>query len=195
MAVRAGDAILAVDGRPVDPRLGPAPLLAGAAGQPVELTVQPAGGGERAPASWCVPLDDEQALRYQAWVAGRRAAVHELSGGRLGYLHIPDMVANGWAQLHRDLLLEVAREGLVVDVRDNNGGHTSELVLEKLARTVVGWDQPRAAARSTLPGQRAARADRRGHQRARGLRRRHRHRRLQAARASARWSARAPGAA
>ena len=48
-AVRAGDEILAVDGRPVDPRLGPAPLLVGAAGEPVELTVQPAGGGGGAP--------------------------------------------------------------------------------------------------------------------------------------------------
>ena len=98
-----------------------------------------------------LPLDDEKALRYQAWVAGRRAATHELSGGRVGYLHIPDMVANGWAQLHRDLILEIAREGLVVDVRDNNGGHTSELVLEKLARTVQGWDNPRGNPAVTYP--------------------------------------------
>jgi len=150
VAVRAGDEILAVDGRPVDPRLGPAPLLAGAANVPIELTVQPAGGGEVRRVV-VLPLDDEKVLRYQAWVAGRRAATHELSGGRVGYLHIPDMVANGWAQLHRDLILEVAREGLVVDVRDNNGGHTSELVLEKLARTVKGWDNPRGNPSVTYP--------------------------------------------
>jgi tricorn protease len=150
VAVRAGDAILAVDGRPVDPRLGPAPLLAGAAGVPVELTVQPAEGDEVRRVV-VVPLDDERTLRYQAWVADRRAAVHETSGGRVGYLHIPDMVANGWAQLHRDLVLEVARDGLVVDVRDNNGGHTSELVLEKLARRVRGWDHNRTGPPNTYP--------------------------------------------
>ena len=83
------------------------------------------------------------------------------------------MVANGWAQLHRDLILEVARDGPVVDVRDNNGGHTSELVLEKLARTVKGWDIPRQPG-PTYPAC-AARADRRGDQPARRLRRRHRH--------------------
>lgn len=149
VAVRAGDVILAVDGRPVDPRLGPAPLLAGAGAVPVELTVQT---GDEPPRRVVVlPLEDERALRYQAWVAGRRAAVHEASGGRVGYLHIPDMVANGWAQLHRDLILEVAREGLVVDVRDNNGGHVSELVLEKLARRVRGWVFNRTSPPETYP--------------------------------------------
>jgi tricorn protease len=49
------------------------------------------------------------------------------------------MIANGWAQLHRDLRLEVRREGLIVDVRQNRGGHLSQLVVERLARTVVGW--------------------------------------------------------
>ena len=149
VAVRAGDVVLAVDGRPVDPRLGPAPLLAGAASSPVELTVQT--GDERPRRVVVLPLDDERTLRYQAWVAGRRAAVHEASGGRVGYLHVPDMVANGWAQLHRDLILEVAREGLVVDVRDNNGGHVSELVLEKLARRVRGWGYNRTAPPETYP--------------------------------------------
>jgi tricorn protease len=49
------------------------------------------------------------------------------------------MVSTGWAQLHRDLRMEMAREGVVVDLRENRGGHTSELVVEKLARRVVGW--------------------------------------------------------
>ena len=78
-------------------------------------------------------------LRYHDWVADRRAYVHEKSGGRLGYLHVPDMVANGWAELHRDLRLEVRREGLIVDVRENRGGHLSQLVVEKLGRKIIGW--------------------------------------------------------
>ena len=62
------------------------------------------------------------------------------SEGRLGYLHVPDMMAPGWAQLHRDLSRETARDGLILDVRGNGGGHTSQLVVEKLARKVIGWD-------------------------------------------------------
>ncbi|MEU1280850.1 S41 family peptidase [Streptomyces sp. NPDC005805] len=142
VALRAGDALVAVDGRPVDPVRGPWPLLVGTAGQPVELTVSPAGGGEQRHAV-VVPIADEEPLRYHAWVADRRRHVHEQSGGRLGYLHVPDMQAPGWAQIHRDLRIEVAREGLVVDVRENRGGHTSQLVVEKLARRIVGWDLPR----------------------------------------------------
>ncbi|WP_053750796.1 S41 family peptidase [Streptomyces sp. MMG1533] len=142
VAVRAGDAIVAVAGMPVDPVTGPGPLLVGTAGKPVELTISPSGGGEVRHAV-VVPTADEEPLRYHAWVADRRAYVHEKSGGRLGYLHVPDMQAPGWAQIHRDLRVEVAREGLVVDVRENRGGHTSQLVVEKLARRIVGWAVPR----------------------------------------------------
>lgn len=150
VAVRIGDAITAVDGRPVDPVAGPGPLLLGTAHRPTELTVAPAGGGNPRHVV-VVPLADEEPLRYHDWVAGRRAHVHERSGGRLGYLHVPDMVGSGWAQLHRDLRVEVARDGLVVDVRENRGGHTSQLVVEKLARKIVGWDMPRGMSAYSYP--------------------------------------------
>ncbi|WP_371796252.1 S41 family peptidase [Streptomyces sp. NBC_01718] len=151
VAVHTGDAILAVDGQEIDPLTGPGPLLTGSAGKPVELTVEPADGGNLRHVV-VVPTADEEALRYHAWVADRRAYVHEQSGGRLGYLHVPDMVGSGWAQLHRDLRVEVAREGLVVDVRENRGGHTSQLVVEKLARRIVGWDLPRGMQPYSYPG-------------------------------------------
>ena len=141
VAVRAGDELVAVDGRPVDPVRGPGPLLAGTAGKPVELTVvSPAAAPRRAVV---VPLRDERRLRYQDWVAGRRRLVRELGGGRLGYLHIPDMVAMGWAHFSRDLRTEMRFDALVMDVRGNSGGHISQLVVEKLARQVIAWDMGR----------------------------------------------------
>ncbi|MGN9845592.1 S41 family peptidase [Nonomuraea sp. H19] len=142
VAVRPGDAIIAVGGRPVDPVRGPLALLAGTADRPIELTVRPASGGD--PRRVVVtPIADETQLRYHDWVEGRRAYVREASSGRLGYLHVPDMVASGWAQFHRDLRTEMAFDGLVVDVRENGGGHLSELVLEKLSRKVTGWARAR----------------------------------------------------
>ncbi|MEV0679930.1 PDZ domain-containing protein [Actinosynnema sp. NPDC050436] len=142
VAVRAGDAIVAVDGRRVDPLTGPAPLLVGTAGKPVELTVRPGGGGEPRRVV-VVPLEDDVPLRYHAWVADRRARTHELSDGRVGYLHVPDMMGRGWAQLHRDLRVELVRDAVVLDVRENGGGHTSQLVVEKLARKIIGWQRGR----------------------------------------------------
>ncbi|HET7243740.1 MAG TPA: S41 family peptidase [Streptosporangiaceae bacterium] len=147
--IAAGDGLLAVDGRPVGPD-GPGPLLMGAAGKPVELTVAPAGGsGPRSVP--VVPLRSDTRLRYLDWVSAKRAQVREVSEGRIGYLHVPDMVSQGWADFHRDLRTEMLRDALIVDVRCNTGGHTSQLVVEKLARRVIGWDVPRGQRPSTYP--------------------------------------------
>ncbi|MFF4270901.1 S41 family peptidase [Streptomyces sp. NPDC001536] len=143
--IREGAVLTHVDGRPVDEVTGPYPLLAGAGGTTVELTFTPAEGEGRARRVAVVPLTDERPLRYQDWVAKRREVVRELSGGRCGYLHIPDMGGSGWAQFNRDLRLEVSRPALIVDVRGNAGGHISELVVEKLTRTILGWDLTRNA--------------------------------------------------
>jgi len=155
--VVAGDVILAIDGRPVGPD-GPGPLLAGAAGKPVELTVAPgtpAGpAGETAgrPRTVAVvPLSNDRRLRYQDWVSRKRAQVRELGDGRVGYLHVPDMVSEGWADFHRDLRSEMLRDALIIDVRGNSGGHTSQLVVEKLARRVIAWDVSRGLLPSTYP--------------------------------------------
>ncbi|MFI1293038.1 S41 family peptidase [Streptomyces sp. NPDC020792] len=143
--IREGAVLTHVDGRPVDPVTGPYPLLAGTGGTTVELTFSPAEGQGPPRRVAVVPLVDERPLRYQDWVAKRRAVVRELSGGRCGYLHIPDMGGSGWAQFNRDLRMEVSRPALIVDVRGNAGGHISELVIEKLTRTILGWDLTRNA--------------------------------------------------
>jgi len=169
VAVAAGDMLLAVDGRPVGPA-GPGPLLTGAAGKPVELTL--ARAAPAAPVATAgpvattstgsaplrqprravvVPLSDDMRLRYQDWVSRKRAEVRELADGRVGYLHVPDMVSEGWADFHRDLRSEMLRDALIIDVRGNTGGHTSQLVVEKLARRVIAWDVSRGLLPSTYP--------------------------------------------
>jgi tricorn protease len=135
-----GERLLAVDGQPVGPA-GPGPLLVGTAGKPVELRVSGDDGSQRRVV--VTPLRSESRLRYQDWVAGRRAEVRERSEGRLGYLHVPDMVSGGWADFHRDLRTEMRKDGLILDVRGNRGGHTSQLIVEKLARRIIGWDVAR----------------------------------------------------
>ena len=151
VAVVAGDVIEAVDGVPVPEVFGPSVLLTGAAGIAVELTVRSGGtpGPRRRVA--VVPLRSEERLRYQNWVAANRAAVQRASDGRFGYLHIPDMVAHGWGQLHRDLDRETARDALVIDVRRNRGGHTSQLVAELIGRRVTAWSMPRGEVPGTYP--------------------------------------------
>jgi tricorn protease len=145
--LNAGDRLVAVDGQPLG-AAGAGPLLEGTAGKPVELTVADGAGQRRVVVT---PLRSEFRLRYQDWVAGRRAEVRERSRGRLGYLHVPDMVSGGWADFHRDLRTEMLKDGLILDVRGNRGGHTSQLVVEKLARQIIGWDLPRGMRPESYP--------------------------------------------
>ncbi len=154
-AAKAGDVLLAIDGVPLSATVTPAMQLVGAAGRAVELTLRN-GPGHGADAGKqrriaVVPVKDEERLRYQEWVASNRRTVREASAGRYGYLHIPDMMANGWAQLHRDLDTETALDGLIVDVRRNRGGHTSQLVAELIGRKVTGWSMPRGERPRTYP--------------------------------------------
>ncbi|MBB5833068.1 S41 family peptidase [Brachybacterium aquaticum] len=147
VGAQVGDAIVRVDGREVGPE-GVEAALVGASGKATELVLLRDGAEHRVAVT---PLGDDSELRYQAWVESRRALVAELSGGRLGYLHIPDMVSSGWAQMHRDLREATTKEGLVVDVRYNSGGHTSQLVTDRLARRVLSWDYPRHERPGTYP--------------------------------------------
>jgi tricorn protease len=152
---RAGDVLLAIDGVELTAERTPAMLLVGAAGRTVELTLlngaAHGGNAGRQRRIAVVPLKDEERLRYQDWVHANRRTVREASGGKFGYLHIPDMMANGWAQLHRDLDTETSLDGLIVDVRRNRGGHTSQLVAELIGRKVTGWSMPRGEKPRTYP--------------------------------------------
>ncbi len=53
------------------------------------------------------------------------------------------MESEGWADFHRDLRAELTREAVILDARGNRGGHTSQLIVEKLARRVIAWEVPR----------------------------------------------------
>jgi tricorn protease len=148
VAAAPGDLVVAVGGKPVDPDLGPNALLVGQADQPVELTLRRDGADRRVVV---VPLASEHATRYYDLVARQRAAVREASGGRLGYLHFPDMMAGGWAELHRDLYTEFRCDGLIVVLRDTQGGDVGQLVAEKLARRIIGWNFSRYEEPLTYP--------------------------------------------
>jgi tricorn protease len=133
-----GDSLLAVAGRAVGPDVHPASLLVNQSGRPVELTVADKSGRKRRTIV-VQTLTDERPIRYRAWVDANRRHVHEATGGRVGYVHIPDMGAHGYAEFHRTYLSEVDHDALIVDVRFNGGGHVSSLLLEKLARRRVGY--------------------------------------------------------
>lgn len=151
VAAAAGDVILAVDGHPTAEVADIGELFEGAADKVVELMLA-RGRMKRRVA--VVPIRGEASLRYHEWVRGRVDYVEKVSGGRVGYVHVPDMAAHGWAEFHRLIGRAAQCEGVVVDVRFNGGGHTSELIIERLMRRVVGWGFGRHHEQPTsYPGQ------------------------------------------
>ena len=74
-----------------------------------------------------------------------RSHVHDETDGRVGYVHIPDMGPFGYSEFHRYYGHESVRDGLIIDVRFNRGGHVSQLLLEKLVRRRIGYDVGRWA--------------------------------------------------
>ena len=140
--VQAGDVLLAINGVRLSEILTPAEALVNLARTEVSLTI--VGKGDEVPRSVTVrTLGGESGARYREWVTENRRRVHEATGGKVGYLHIPNTGPSGFAEFHRGFLAEVERPGLIVDVRFNSGGYTSDLLLEKLARRRLGYDLAR----------------------------------------------------
>ncbi|MDQ3918580.1 MAG: S41 family peptidase [Acidobacteriota bacterium] len=159
--VKVGDYLLAVDGRRLDARTNLEELLSYKVGRRVVVTVaSAAGGAERKDLDIRpVNLATEKGLRYRQWVEEKRAYVERASGGRLGYVHMLDMSSAALTQLYVDLDAEnQSKEGVVVDVRHNNGGFVNVYAIDVLARRSYLRMTPRglstAPARTHL-GQRA----------------------------------------
>lgn len=142
VALRPGDMIYRVNGQRLSERHGPQEFLVHLAGQEVLFEVRRQGSRKRETVALKV-LSAETPVRYRHWVEENRRRVHELSAGRVGYIHVPNMGNDGYAEFHRSYFSEMEKEGLVIDVRYNGGGNVSQLLLEKLARKRLGFDIPR----------------------------------------------------
>lgn len=132
--LKPGDVLLAVNGQPISGSTNLDELLQYQVGRRTTLRVS-AEGKERDVVVRPLSRDTEKALDYRQWVEERRAYVAQASGGRLGYVHMFDMSAGALAQLYLDLDAEnMTREGVVVDVRNNNGGFVNVYAIDVLAR-------------------------------------------------------------
>jgi tricorn protease len=139
LGVKEGEYILAFDNQPVQPGLPPEAMLQGRADRRVVLTVNSKPVLEGSRQVVVTPIYTEYRLRYVDWVRRNREYVAEKSGGKLGYVHIPDMGVNGLVAFETWFYPQADKAGLVVDVRWNRGGFVSQILLEKLRRPIDGW--------------------------------------------------------
>lgn len=141
MNVRAGDYLLAIDGVPLREGVNPDSLLLDKAGRDVAVTVSslPRMEGARRltvrPAA-CTENGGDP-LRYADWVSRSRELVEKASGGRIGYLHLPDTYLPGVAAFFRQAPALLHKEGLILDIRGNGGGYSPVWMIERLSRRVI----------------------------------------------------------
>jgi tricorn protease len=147
-AVREGEYLLAVNNRPFPSDRPFEAAFEGLAGREVLLTVgdRPRGSSRSGRTRQVVvtTLEGDRGLRYADWVRRNREYVSERTGGRIGYLHIPDMQEAGMIEFDTWFYTQLDREGMVVDARWNGGGFVSQLIVERLRRKIVSFDRSRA---------------------------------------------------
>lgn len=141
--VHEGEVILSIDG---DDLLGVSDeraLLRGKAGRKVLLRVKSNSGQVRDVLVAPLSVRDDRNMRYAEWEYSRRLQVESASGGHIGYVHLRAMGSADIAQWAREFYPVFDRQGLIIDVRHNNGGNIDSWLLSKLQRQAWFYFQPR----------------------------------------------------
>jgi len=132
-----GDYLLAINGRRLGADTNPYALLASAGGGLLELLVADDARGRNQRAVIVEPLTSENSLLYMEWVENNRVRVDRATEGRVGYLHVPDMGASGIYEFIKWYYGQIRKQGLIIDVRGNGGGNVSQMLINRLDRSLV----------------------------------------------------------
>lgn len=138
-----GDYVLAIDGVEIDGSDNPYRELRYKADRQVALTVNSRPSMDGAREVVYEPITEENSLIYLDWITDNRRKVTEMSDGRLGYLHIPDMGPDGIYEFIKHFYGQLRKDGMVIDVRNNGGGNVSAMIIERLRRELLAMTYPR----------------------------------------------------
>jgi tricorn protease len=141
MNIKEGDYLLSIDGTHLEKTVNPYALLVNKAGKTVSLTIhtKPTVEGSRIVKvkPVLVPEEDLNFLRYNDWVLSNIEKVNKASGGKIGYIHIPDTYMNGMESFFRYFHPQLHKQALIVDVRFNSGGFAPYWMVERLNRKMI----------------------------------------------------------
>jgi tricorn protease len=131
---KKGEYILAIDGRNLTSKDNIYERLESTAGKQVRIKIGPNADGIGSREVVIVPIPNEAGLRHLAWVEDNRRTVEKLSGGRLGYVHVPDTSLGGWLSFNRYYYSQIDHDGMVIDERFNHGGSVDDYFVEQMSR-------------------------------------------------------------
>ena len=148
--LKVGEVVTAVDGQRVTPGIDPAGLLTVAPNSDIRLTVLDIQGKERAVMLRPITYAQARPLLYPLWITANRLKVDQMSAGTLGYLHIEAMDQASFEKFEEALYdAGTGKQGLIIDVRENGGGSTADLLLTALTQPEHAVTIPRG---SSVPG-------------------------------------------
>jgi len=132
--VSEGNYVFAINGRPLAADINPYSLLKGAGGKLIELTVADDASGKNRRTVIVKPISSENDLIYLQWVQHNRDYVTQQTGGKIGYLHVPDMGPSGIYEFIKWYYGQIRKQGMIIDVRGNGGGNVSQMLINRLDR-------------------------------------------------------------
>ncbi|MGH9476671.1 MAG: S41 family peptidase [Terriglobales bacterium] len=149
--VRAGDYLLAVNGRPLTPGNNIYEYFQQTAGKQVTIEVGSNPDGSDAHEVVVTPIANERGIRNMDWIEGNRRKVDELSHGALAYVYLPDTGGGGFTNFNRYFFSQVGKKGAIIDERFNHGGDLSDYIIDYLRRTPMSLDITKHGARVVDP--------------------------------------------
>jgi tricorn protease len=153
--LKSGDIVMSIDGNAVDPKNDLTQLLNGQLDRDIRLQVRrlkksaegsskPEASSDRTIVLRPISFSTARELLYEHWLNHNRKMVEEASNGKLGYLHIKLMDTSSFHEFETQLYrVGYGREGLVIDVRDNGGGSTTDYLLTALTQPKHAFTIPR----------------------------------------------------
>ena len=148
---KEGDYLLAVNGRPLKVPQNPEELFVNTVNQAVTLSLNSKPSAEGAHNVVVRPIPNDFGLHELNWIETNRRKVEKLSGGRIGYVYLPNMGAEGLNEFVKQYFPQIRKEGMIFDVRYNGGGFVDQLIFERLRRVLAGMDSARNWTADTVP--------------------------------------------
>lgn len=149
--VKAGEYLLAVNGRDVTANDDVYRFFEATSGKSVVVKVGPNPTADGSREVTVVPVPNDNGLRYMAWVEDNRRKVEQISGGRVGYVHLPNTSNQGYSNFNRWFFAQVGKEGMVLDERFNGGGSIADYIVDYLRRPLLNFFSTRAGHDFTTP--------------------------------------------
>ena len=150
--VKEGDYLLAINGTAVNLSMNPYELLENTLGKTVEITVNSIPDAAGARTSTIKPISSELELLNLNWVNERRAMVDKLSGGKIGYIYVPNTSNDGNRELFRGMYEYSEKEALIIDDRYNGGGFIPDVMTGLLERKTLSYWQRNGLSPMKTPG-------------------------------------------